>query len=363
VRAVVSIAAVAACHGGEQRPPAPQPMPVELVALQPSKVADSIEYLTSLRPLTATALQPQIEGHVTEIQVHAGDAVTAGQLLMQIDPGPQPAAVARARASRASREASRELAERTLRRVRELVDKGALTRQDLDTAEAAAASARSDVAALGAELASSAVQLRYYRITAPAAGIVGDIPVRVGDLVTPQTKLTSVTDNHVLEANVAVPVERAAAVKPGMRVELVDDEARVVAEGDVSFVAPQVDTDTQTVLVKAVIPNPDATLRAEQLTRGRIVWRTRDGITIPALAVIRIGGQTFVYVAAESNGGLIARQRPVTLGELTDNAYVVERGLSPGERLVVSQIQKLRDGAPITQGPAGGASPPPPSRT
>lgn len=337
-------------------------MPVQLVTLQPTKVVDSTEYLTTLRPLTATALQPQIEGHVTEIRVHPGDPVTADQILMQIDPGSQTAAVARARANRASRQASLELAERNLERVRELVDKGALPRQELDNAEAATASTRSDVAALGAEITSGTVQLRYYQITAPSAGVVGDIPVRVGDLVTPQTRLTSVTDNHVLEANIAVPVERAAAVKPGLRVEIVDDESKVVAEGDVSFISPQVTPDTQSVLVKATIANPDSTLRAEQLTRGRIVWRTRDGITVPALAVIRLGGQTFVYVATEASGGpsggLVARQTPVTLGELTNNAYVVERGVSAGQRIVVSQIQKLRDGAPITQAPPSGAPPP-----
>jgi len=111
-------------------------------------------------------------------------------------------------------------------------------------------------------------------------------------------------------------------------------------------------------LIKASIANPDTRLRAEQLTRGRIVWRTRDGFTVPALAVIRLGGQTFVYVATEANGGLVARQTPVTLGELTNNAYVVERGLAAGERIVVSQIQKLRDGAPITPGPTGGPPPP-----
>jgi RND family efflux transporter MFP subunit len=185
--------------------------------------------------------------------------------------------------------------------------------------------------------------------------VVGDISARVGDLVTPQTKLTSVTDNHVLEANMAVPVERAAAVKPGLQVEIVGDDSRLVAEGAVSFISPQVNPETQSVLVKATIANPDGALRAEQLTRGRIVWRTRDGITAPALAVTRLGGQAFVYVATQATGGLVARQRPVTLGELINNAYVVERGVAAGDRIVVSQIQKLRDGAPIAPAPAGGA--------
>jgi RND family efflux transporter MFP subunit len=357
VRVVLSILLVAACHGSEQKPPPPQAMPVELATLKPDKVVDASEYMTTLRPLTASALQPQVEGHVTGIRVHAGDAVEAGQLLMEIDPGPTPAAMTRARATRSSREASLELAERNLERVRALVAKGALPQQELDNAQTAAASTRSDVAALGAEIASNAVQLRYYRISAPSAGTVGDITVRVGDLVTPQTKLTSVTDNRVLEANMAVPVERAAQVKVGLSVQILDDQARVVAEGAVSFVSPQVNPDTQSVLVKANINNPDSRLRAEQLTRGRIVWRTRDGLVVPVLAVTRLGGQAFVYVAANAPNGLIARQRPVQLGELTNNAYVVEHGLNAGERIVVSQIQKLRDGASIAPAPAGSAKP------
>lgn len=324
-------------------------MGVELEQLEPGQVVDSSEYLAQLRPLTATALQPQIDGHVTAILVRPGQPVEQGQLLMQIDPGPQPAAVNRARANRAGQEANLRLAEINVARVRALVEGGASPRQDLDNAEAALETARKQVEALGADITGSRAQLQYYRITAPGKGVVGDIPVRVGDLVTSQTRLTSVTDNSVLEANVSLPSERSADVKLGTPVQLVDDSSQLLAAGNVGFISPQVNSETQSVLVKANIDNRDGRLRAEQIVRARVVWRTHEGLTIPALAVTRLGGQTFVYVATAADGGLVARQRPVTLGELTNNRFVVQKGLEPGDRIVVSNVQKLRDGAPIQQ--------------
>ena len=82
-----------------------------------------------------------------------------------------------------------------------------------------------------------------------------------------------------------------------------------------------------------------------------MVWRTLEGVTVPPLAVVRLGGQSFVFVAQFAKEGLVAKQRSVELGELTDNVYPVKKGLAPGERIVVSQIQKLRDGAPIQVAP------------
>jgi len=224
-------------------------------------------------------------------------------------------------------------------------------RQQVDNAETAVASAREQVAALGADITSSSEQLRFYQIRAPGAGIVGDIPVRVGQYVSQQTQLTSVTDNRVLEANIAIPIDRAPDAKLGTVVRVVDPNARELATGTISFISPQADTNTQAVLVKANIDNRSGSLRGEQVARTRVVWRTLEGVTVPPLAVVRLGGQSFVFVAQFAKEGLVAKQRSVELGELTDNVYPVKKGLAPGERIVVSQIQKLRDGAPIQVAP------------
>jgi RND family efflux transporter MFP subunit len=322
-------------------------MPVPAIAVAPTELVESTEYLAKLRSRTAPAIKPQVEGQIVAIFVKPGDSVEAGTLLMRIDPARQSAAVAQTQAAATARRAALELAERNLARVTELVGKGALPQQELDNARAAAETARADVAAFGAELRGGRVQLGYYQIAAPTHGVVGDILVRVGDRVTPATQVTSIADIAVLEANVAIPVGRAKDVALGSEIRILDDAGDQIAAGHVTFIAPEVIPETQTVLVKADIDNRGGALRADQIVRARVVWRTRPGIAVPALAVTWVGGQPFVFVVETSGQRTIARQRPVQLGELTDRSYPVVSGLAPGERIVTGGIQKLRDGAPI----------------
>ena len=345
------VALAGACGGHHAAPPPPRAMPVDLVTLQTTRVVDASEYLATLRSRTAATLQPQVEGQVVAILVKAGDLVKPGQPLVRIDPGAQPSAVAQESATRAARQAQLALAQRNLERVQRLVTTGALPQQELDNARAAVEAAKGDVEALGAQIAGSRVQLGYYQILAPGAGVVGDIPVRVGDRVTPQSVITTVTDNSVLEANISVPVDRASALQRGMDIQLVDETSQIVGGGKLGFISPLVSSDTQSVLVKADIDNSAGKLRAEQVVRARIVWSTHDGVTVPALAVTRQGGQPFVFVAVAQDGGMVAHQRPVQLGALTNNAFVVASGVKAGERVVTSGIQKLRDGVPIVKAP------------
>lgn len=355
MRAIVFATLCMACRSNE--PPEPPPPPqVDVTTLAPTRVVEGTEYLATLRSRTAATLQPQVAGLVTGIAVKPGDAVEKGQVLMQIDPGRQPAALSQIVASRNAREAQLRLAEQNLARVEQLVASGALPRQELDNARSAAEAARADVAALGAQITGTRVELRNYKIVAPERGVVGDIPVRVGDLVTPQTQLTTVTDNATLEANVSLPVERARDVAIGTQLDILDRDSTVVASGHASFVSAQVNPETQSVLVKADIANPTGALRANQIVRVRVVWRTTQGLRVPALAVSRLGGQAFVFVVERGPNGLIARQRPVQLGELTDNAYVVTHGLAAGDQIVTTGLQKLRDGAPIRAAPPAAAA-------
>jgi RND family efflux transporter MFP subunit len=190
-------------------------------------------------------------------------------------------------------------------------------------------------------------ELRYYRVTAPAAGVVGDVPVRVGDRVTVSTLLTTVDSPGIMEVYLSVPVERAAQVRPGLPVRILGSTGEVVAESHVSFVSPQVDDRTQTVLVKAGLENK-GTLRPAQFIRARLVWGTRDGPVVPVLAVSRISGQYFAFVAEQQKDGLVARQRPVKVGEIVGNDYVVLEGIKEGDRVIVSGTQFLRDGVPVS---------------
>jgi RND family efflux transporter MFP subunit len=243
-------------------------------------------------------------------------------------------------------EAQLRLAREELARQKALFAEGLVSKQALDQAVAAVDTGEASLKALQARERESRVQLQYYAVTAPTAGIVGDIPVRVGDRVTTSTVLTTIDENAGLEAYIYVPVERAAALKRGLPVRLVDDQGTLLAEVAIDFVSPQVDDRTQAVLVKAPVPAGSG-FRTEQFARAQVVWDTQPTLTVPALAVTRVNGQYFAYVAEGSDKGLVARQRLLRLGEMTGNDYRVLDGLAAGDRVVTSGVQRLADGVPI----------------
>ncbi len=181
---------------------------------------------------------------------------------------------------------------------------------------------------------------------APGDGVVGDIPVRVGLHVTSDTTLTSVDRNQQLEVDVQVPLERAHDLRVGLPMRVVDGQGRPLADTRIFFVSPRVDDQTQSILVKGQLAASSA-VRAAQFVRARIVWRTNEGLTVPILSIVRVNGQPFVFVAKDVRGGLVAEQRLVTLGAVVGNDVVVTGGLQPSERVVVSGVQKLANGAPI----------------
>jgi multidrug efflux pump subunit AcrA (membrane-fusion protein) len=128
----------------------------------------------------------------------------------------------------------------------------------------------------------------------------------------------------------------------------VDAEGNVLAESRVSFISPRVDDTTQTVLVKSLIANNNDKLRNSQFIRARIIWGTHNEPVVPVLAVSRLGGQYFVFVAEPANGGsYVARQKPLRVGQMVGNDYAVLDGINPGDRIIVSGMQFLVDGAPV----------------
>jgi len=330
----------------------PPPTGVKIVTLAPTPIRDASEYIGTLKSRRMITIQPQVDGQLTRIFVKSGDVVEAGKALMQIDPARQEASVTTAQANRAARLAELEFAKQQLERVQRLYQSGAGSKQDLDQAMANLSAAQADVNALGAQIRQNQVQLEYYRIVAPAHGIVGDIPVRVGDHVTPQTVLTILNDNGALEAYISIPVERASQLAMGMEVQLLDGAGQIIASGHIHFISSQVNSETQSILIKTDVENPTGLLRPEQFVRARVVWASHDGVTVPALAVQRLNGQTFVFAAEASEGGkLVAKMRPVTVGELVGDSYVVATGLKVGDKIVASGTMKLQDGAPIADQP------------
>jgi RND family efflux transporter MFP subunit len=222
------------------------------------------------------------------------------------------------------------------------------SKQEFDQTKSALDSAKAQAQALEASVREQQVQLRYYSVTAPWAGIVGDIPVHVGDRVTVTTTLTTVDKPGSLEVYVYVPIERAAQLKMNMPVQVLDSTGNPIADSRISFISPQVDNTTQTVLIKARIANNKDKLRQLQFIRARVIWGTQKSPVVPVLAVSRIGGQYFAFVAEQNDkGGYVARQKPLKVGQMVDNNYVVLEGVKAGDKVIVSGTQFLIDGAPV----------------
>lgn len=394
----------------------PPPIPVELTTLETSTVSDTSEYIGNLRSRRSVTLQPQVQGRISQIIAQPGDVVSAGEVLIQINPDRQEATITSSRAAVAAAEADVENAKASLipleadRRARvsdvrlqqqqynrylELLEEGAVSQETVDefrnrleTAQAELNAAEAQITAQRsvivsrervvqqtlADVSGQRVELQYYQITAPFAGTVGDIPVKIGDYVSPSTQLLTVTQNEPLEVNVSIPSTRAAELRTGMTVQLLDQQGEVIGDSQIFFISPNVSNQSQSVLIKSLFANVEGRLRADQTIRTRIVWDSSPGILIPTTAITRLGGETFVYVAEEpqqpqagqapseqaqpaptgqaSQGQaeqpqLIARQKPVELGDIQGNNYQVLEGLAPGERVITSGLLNLSDGAPI----------------
>lgn len=339
---------LAGCGGSGGAPHPPPAMPVKIETVRAVSLRDATDYVATLRSRQSVQVQPLVEGHISKILVSSGQDVQPRTELIQIDPSRQQAAVNSQRALHQADLASLELARKQFGRIEQLFKRGASTRQDFDQAQNELRRAEAAVQATGAQTRAQSVELRYYSVVAPVAGTVGDIPVRVGDLVTPQTVLTTLDDNKALEVYVEVPLERAAALKTGAPVEILNADDKVAAQSTVTFVSPRADPATQMVLVKASVDNRDGKLRAGQFVRVRMIWRQYQGLAVPVLSVLRRAGQPFVWVASDGGGGaLTASLRPVELGPIQGQSYPVVRGLAARDRVVTSGVQKLRPGARV----------------
>ena len=385
------------------KPPAaatagPPPAAVKLATVQAGGIEDSSEFIASLESRHSVKLQPRIQGQVTQIFVRPGADIPEGAAILQIDPKQQQASVnsvsaagegaksqlanARAQltsleAERLSNEADVKLNQQEYQRYSNLADQGAVARQIsdqyLNKRDVAKATLRATIGKIQAQQATidqaqksiqqaqantnqQQVQLQYYRITAPFRGTVGEIPVKVGDFVNTSTQLTTITENQPLEVNISVPIERGTQLRKGMLVEVLDGQGRSLGTSKVFFIAPNVNNNNQSILIKALYDNSKGQLRADQFVQARVIWNQRVGVLIPTTAVAPVAGENFVYVmqtkqSPEGKSQLVARQKRVKLGTIKGNSYQVLEGLQPGEKIIVSGLLNLRDGAPVNPQP------------
>jgi RND family efflux transporter MFP subunit len=327
---------------------APHAMPVKVQTARDQKVDDTTDYVATLKSRDSAVVMPQVEGIITQIFVHSGEHINAGAPMMQIDPAKQQATVNSQDHARAAQVAQLKWAQQNYERVNGLASAGVVSKQELDQARATLDAAEAQLHSLEAQVNEQQVQLHYFQVVAPRAGIVGDIPVRVGDRVVTTTQLTTVDRPGSLEAYIYVPIEKSAQLKMNLPVQIVDGSGNLLASSRITFISPQVDTSTQSVLAKATIANSNDSLRTAQLIRARVVWGSAEKPVVPVVAVSRIGGLYFAFVAEpDQKGGYVVHQKPLQIGQIVGNNYVVLDGVKPGDKVVISGTQFLIDGIPV----------------
>jgi RND family efflux transporter MFP subunit len=346
--------AIACDNGKAAKTDAPQAMPVKVQTAKAQNVDDTTDYVATVKSRDSAVVMPQVEGIITQIFIHSGERVADGAPIMQIDPAKQQATVKSQEDARAAQVAQVTWAKQNYDRVSGLANAGVVSKQDLDQARATLDAAQAQLHSLDAQVNEQQVQLHYYQVVAPRAGIVGDVPVRVGDRVTTTTTLTTVDRPGSLEAYIYVPIEKSAQLKMNLPVQIVDATGNSLAASRVTFISPQVDNSTQTVLVKATIANSNDSLRTAEFIRARVIWGSQQKPVVPVVAVSRIGGLYFAFVAEpDGKGGYVVHQKPLRVGQIVGNDYVVLDGVKPGDKVVVSGTQFLIDGVPVVPQESG----------
>ena len=346
-----------AASGCQKKPEAaapgggPQALPVQTVTVTMAPVAQSSEYVATIKSRRSTELLPQVSGQLIDIRVHSGDHVKAGEPLMEIDAQQQRATVNSLRATELQKKALNDYDTIEEDRQRKLFDAGVTSRDAYEQAQQAFQNAKADYQSAVEARKAGEQELGYYTIRAPFDGVVGDIPVHVGDFVSqnqsPATILTTVDDNSSLEAYIYIPTERATEVHQGLAVDLTDDSGKLLQKTRLDFVSSEVDSTLQGILAKAPVQTGPEGLRNAQIVKARVIWSTKPMAVVPVLAVTRHGEESFVYVVLKQNGMAVAHRTSVVLGDAVGNNYSIVSGLNTGDSVIISGTQFLVDGMPV----------------
>ena len=331
--------------------------PTDIAVVQPMRITGGIVLTGTLNPERIVQVRTQVPGIVSRLAVDRGDPIRVGQLIAVIQAEGIRSAAAGALAQVSAAEANLALARQRLQSARTLYERGAISQIDLQTAEAAHEAAQGQLAAARAQAASASESARRASITSPIGGEVSGRHVNQGEVVNPGDPLITVVNTSELELAGQVPVQSAARVQRGQKVEFtVDAYPGQAFEGVVARVEPTADPATRQVGVYLRLPNPNGRIVGGVFATGRVLSEVTDSVlVVPSGAVRTQDGGTYVWVIEENR----LERRPVVTGVRDDATGMVEivSGLSAGDR-VLAVPGSVQEGTTVRlSGEGGPASP------
>jgi membrane fusion protein (multidrug efflux system) len=358
----VALLLAGACGDPSAKQADPAPPEVEVAVVEQRDVPVTTEWVATLDGFVNAQIQPQVTGYVVRQSYREGSFVKQGQTLFEIDPRPFQAMLDQARGQLLQMQAQEAKAAQDVERDRPLAEVRAIAQSQFDTDVQALAGARAAVEAARAQVEQAQLNLGFTNVRSLVDGIAGIAAVQVGNLVGPGTTLTTVSQVDPIKAIFSlgepeylraaaeisdVAQGRSSAEEHGSHLQLVLSDNEIYPQTGAYFSADRnVDLQTGTIRITAIFPNPGGILRPGQFARVRAVIETQHGaLVIPQQAVSELQGTYQVAVVGDDNRVTL---RSVTVGPRVGSDWVIQKGLKPGERVVVEGLQKVTNGITVT---------------
>jgi len=330
------------------------PLPVATAAVRAADFNVYLNALGNVTPRSTVTVRPRVDGQLARVLFKEGQMVKAGDVIAEIDPKPFEVQVTQANGQLARDQAQLANAQIDLQRYQTLLKQDSIAQQQVDTQAALVRQYQGTIEADRGALDNAKLQLSYTRIRAPVSGRTGLRQVDAGNMVkqADTNGIVVITEIDPIDVVFSIAEDKLAAVRKrtqggnAMPVDAFDRDGKVkLASGKLLTIDNQIDPTTGTVKVKAEFGNADAALFPQQFVNVRMLVDTLKGATIVPTAAIQRGSVgAFVYRVNDDNTVSV---KPVKLGPAEGESTVVESGMSPGERVVVDGLDKLKDGAQI----------------
>jgi len=367
VRNKAALAALLLAGCTQQAPPAPPPPEVKVITVQARPITNVIELPARVQAIRTAEVRARVDGIVQRRVYEEGSDVRANATLFQIDPRELRANLSGMEATLARAKATAANAAQDIARYKGLIADQAISKQEYDSAIARLRTAEADVAQAQAQVDAARLSLSYTSVTAPISGRAGRAVVTEGALVSAAsgTLLTTIEQLDPIYVNFSQSSSDLLRIRQDMtsgkldlpslgRVAvnlILEDGSTYGPTGHINFLDLAIDQETGSAALRAEFPNPGRVLLPGQFVRARVMAGTLpDGVLIPQRAVKVTQQGSSVLVVGEKN---VVEARPVKVGDLQGDSWVIREGLKPGERIIVDGLQKAQPGQPVTIAPAG----------